>query len=71
MNKQEIGKKLKALRIEKNMTQVELSKELGIPQPTIASYETGVRMPMDETKVQLAKFFGVSIADLFYAETLA
>jgi DNA-binding XRE family transcriptional regulator len=71
MNKQEIGRRLKALRIEKKMTQMDLSKELGIPQATIASYETGARMPMDETKVQLARFFGVTIDELFYAGTLA
>ena len=71
MNKQEIGRRLKALRIEKKMTQMDLSKELGIPQSTIASYERGARVPVDSIKIEIADYFGKSVEEIFFARTLA
>ena len=37
----EIGNRVKALRISKRLTQIELSKRLGIKQPSLAAIESG------------------------------
>lgn len=40
MEQESFGKRLKALREEKNFTQVQLANELNIDKSTIAKYET-------------------------------
>lgn len=71
MNKKEIGQKLKDLRMQKNISQIQMSRELGIPQSTIASYERGARVPVDSTKIEIADYFGKSVEEIFFARTLA
>ena len=53
-------KKLKELREEKGLSQVQLGKEIGIAPRTISGYETGTREPDFQTLKKLCKFFGVS-----------
>lgn len=71
MNKKEIGQKLKDLRMQKNISQIQMSRELGIPQSTIASYERGARVPVDSIKIEIADYFGKSVEEIFFARTLA
>ena len=52
MNKTKIGKKLLSLRGSKRRDDV--AKDLGISSSTLAMYETGKRIPRDETKVKIA-----------------
>ena len=70
MNKKEIGQKLKDLRMQKNISQIQMSRELGIPQSTIASYERGARVPVDSIKIEIADYFGKSVEEIFFARTL-
>lgn len=53
--------RLKELRLENNLTQVQLSKKTGISQAGIAKWETGDRTPNVECLITLAKFFKCSI----------
>lgn len=39
------GERLKQIRKEKNMTQVEVAKAVGIAKQTINSYEKGIKFP--------------------------
>ena len=57
------GKRLRELRLEKNLSQRELCIELKnqIPQPSIAMWELGKRIPTFDSVVILAKFFNVSL----------
>ena len=71
MNRKEIGQKLKDLRMQKNISQIQMSRELGIPQSTIASYERGARVPVDSIKIEIADYFGKSVEEIFFARTLA
>ena len=52
--------RLKELRIEKNLTQEELSKEIGTSQSSITYWETGKRIPSALVIITLAKYFGVT-----------
>lgn len=61
MYKETFGEKLKTARKRTGFTQIEVMKELHIPQSTLAKYENGKREPDIETLGLLADFYGVSI----------
>lgn len=52
--------RLKELRKEKHLSQIELAKELQVSQRSISSWETGFRRPDFEMLEILAKFFNVT-----------
>ena len=52
--------RLKELRIEKNLTQDQLSAKTGISQGAISAYEVGLRIPKIDIFVMLVKFFNCS-----------
>jgi transcriptional regulator with XRE-family HTH domain len=56
---------LTRLRKRKRLTQVEVSKLLGIPRSTLCNYENGNREPDFETIKLFASFYDVSIDELF------
>ncbi len=53
--------RLKELRKERSITQVELSHRLNIGQNTYSQYETGKREIPLETLVQLAQIYDTSL----------
>lgn len=66
MNAKEIGRRLTELRGEK--TRREVSEESGISYSAMSNFECGLRVPSDSCKVALAKYYGVSVEELFYAD---
>ena len=58
---------LKRLRELSNLTQEELAAKAGTSKSAISMYERGERVPRDEIKIRLARYFGVSVEELFYA----
>ena len=54
------AERLRELRAERNLSQRMLSNETGIPQSSIALWESGARVPDATEVVTLAKYFGVS-----------
>ncbi len=64
----EIGKVIKELREERNLTQQQLASALNVDKSTIAKYETGDRLPNIEMSVKLALFFNVTTDYLFGIE---
>lgn len=59
------SKKLKKLRIRKNLTQQELAEELGITQKQISRYEKGERNFKQDFLVKLSEYFNVPISEFF------
>jgi len=55
-----IADKLKDLRKEKELSQIELANLLKIDKSTIAKYETGAAVPSVHMLFSIAKFFDVS-----------
>lgn len=55
-----IGKKLKALRIEKNLTQKQVADRIGLSISAVSSYESGNRYPSYDVLVKMARIFHVS-----------
>ena len=65
MEPKEIGKRLQELRGKRNQDEVAFA--CGISPAAVGMYERGERVPRDEIKIRLARYFGVSVEDLFYA----
>ncbi len=55
------AQRLKELRKERNMTQIEFAKEFNISSGTIAMWETGKRTPDNEMMIKIANYFNVSL----------
>lgn len=55
-----LGARLKRIRTEKGITQVELAKRLGSIQAVVSSYECGKAHPNHETLARMAQALGVS-----------
>ena len=56
-----LGDRLKKIRKDKNLRQIDLANSLGLAQTTIANYEQGTRFPNEKTLSQIADFFNVSL----------
>ena len=65
MEPKEIGKRLQDLRGKRS--QEEVANACDISPAAVGMYERGERIPRDEIKIRLARYFGVSIEELFYA----
>lgn len=63
MNKVEIGRKLRELRGDQNIETVASSLE--ISQSALRMYERGERIPRDQVKVKLSRFYGVPVEQIF------
>lgn len=57
----EFSERLKTLRKEAGLTQVDVAEKLGISQPAYASWERGVKKPTQENLVKLSKILYVSV----------
>ncbi|MBQ7236803.1 MAG: helix-turn-helix transcriptional regulator [Clostridia bacterium] len=55
------GEKLKELRTEKNVGQVELAKAINVSKGIISLWENGLREPKLSNLISVSKYFKVSI----------
>lgn len=56
-----MNNRIRTLREEKQMSQIDLAKQFNITSATISQYELGKRFPDQETLEKLADFFDVSV----------
>jgi len=56
-----IGQRLKDLRRGRSIKQEDLATVLGVKKATISHYETGKAEPSDKIKIEIARFFNVSL----------
>lgn len=64
MNREKIAKKLVKLRGTRS--QDEVAKAVGISASALSMYEKGERIPRDEIKVRLAKYYEKSVESIFF-----
>lgn len=65
MDSEKIAQTLVELRGDRPRTEV--ASALGVSVSALAMYETGARIPRDETKRKIAKFYGKSVGEIFFA----
>lgn len=60
------GKRLVVLRGDKSQEAV--AKDVGISTSALGMYETEQRIPRDEIKIALAKYYNTTVEAIFFAE---
>ena len=55
-----IGEKIRQLRVERGLTQQELARHLGKSRAAVGKYETGVRLPDNDTLHAVCDYFNVT-----------
>jgi transcriptional regulator with XRE-family HTH domain len=56
----DFGIRLKGLRNEKKLSQLQLSERLGITKSMVSAYETSMRYPSFDVLIKISKIFRVS-----------
>ena len=60
-----LGEKIKELRLEKGLTQMQLAKEIGVSQKAIDYWERDVNEPKASYIIALVKFFEITYDEFF------
>ena len=68
MDQKKIGRFLKELRKEKDITQEQLAEKINVSGRTVSRWETGSNMPDISLLAQLADFYDVSIPEIIDGE---
>jgi len=64
------GERLKALRLDKGLTQIELGKRVGLSRRMIVHYEKHATRPPADKVIALAKALGIKVNDLIKNDAL-
>lgn len=64
MDPKRIAERLKALRGTTPITK--MAKATGLTKQALCNYESGYRVPRDETKIIIARYYGKSVQEIFF-----
>ncbi|MCF2681817.1 helix-turn-helix domain-containing protein [Faecalicatena contorta] len=68
MDQQKIGRFLKDLRKEKNLTQEQLAERFRISRRTVSRWETGSNLPDLDILIEMADYYDVDLRELLDGE---
>ncbi|MGN1378709.1 MAG: helix-turn-helix domain-containing protein, partial [Dorea sp.] len=68
MDQQKIGRFLKDLRKEKNLTQEQLAERFQISRRTVSRWETGSNLPDLDILIEMADYYDVDLRELLDGE---
>ena len=60
-----IGEKIKELRLEKGLSQLNLGKNIGVSQKAIDYWERNINEPKSSYIIAIVKFFEISFDEFF------
>lgn len=60
-----LGKRVKELRENRKLTQLELAELLNMEASNLSKIERGIQIPKEESLIKLADAFKINIVDLF------
>mgnify|MGYP001771168417 CR=1 FL=1 len=64
MDSEKIAKRLVTLRGKESRESV--AESIGVSVSALAMYETGARIPRDETKLRIAQHYGCTVQEIFF-----
>ena len=64
MDKTIIAERL--IKLRGNKTQKEVAEAVGVAQSTYSMYESGQRIPSDDVKIRIAKYFKKTVQSIFF-----
>ena len=70
INLEKVGAFLKTLRLSKNLSQQQLANDLYVTRQAISLWELGRCFPDIDTVANIAKYFDVSIADIYAGQVI-
>ena len=56
----------KLVKARGDRSREDVAAAIGVSLSAIAMYETGARVPRDETKIKLAKLYNTTVQELFF-----
>ena len=62
----DVASRLRYAREKKGCSAEEAAKAVGVSLSAIQMYECGKRVPRDSIKIELSRFYGVSVQRLFF-----
>jgi len=65
MDNPELSNQIKVQRAIRNITQEELATHIGVTRKTINTIETGKFVPSTILAIRMARFFEISVEELF------
>ena len=68
MNQENIGKYIKKLRKENNLSQEKLADKLGVTYQAVSKWERGLNLPDMTTLKEISNLFNVNIDDIINGE---
>lgn len=66
VNTTNVAKSIKQIREKLNLSRSEFAELLGISVSAVAMYETGERIPRDETKYKISRLAGETVDSIFF-----
>lgn len=66
MDRGKIAERLIKLRGKR--TQAEVAEAIGVSPSAYSMYETGERIPRDETKIRIAQYYKRTVNSIFFAD---
>lgn len=60
-----LAKNIRAIRVERKMTQEALASPLGVDKSAVAHWETGNNSPRTDLVPRIAEALGVTVAELY------
>jgi len=61
-----VAERIKNARTKNGYSVEDVAKGCGVTVSAVQMYECGQRIPRDSIKIEMAKFFGMTVQDLFF-----
>lgn len=61
-----IGQRL--IQLRGSRTQEQVAKDLGLSLSAVGMYERGERIPRDEVKIAIAKYYDTTVQSIFFTD---
>jgi DNA-binding XRE family transcriptional regulator len=65
-SQQKNGERMRKLRMSTGKSTTEVANALHISESTLRAYENGARNPSDQVKIDIAKYYKVTVENLFF-----